>query len=165
MRYLTSIRAEAAGHTLSFREMKAQKEEASKNIAATSNGVQEVVDIMKTNVESVLERGIKMAELGDRVNALEQGASQFELNGGKLKQKNFIKDKVRVALYKKVQRRMGKRERIRNRIATRVSIPKNIELQSIHPPTLERTFCTPTAIHSRLAVPPNLTTLSYSAGR
>ena len=38
----------------------------------------EVVGIMRTNVEKVLERDQKLSELDDRADALQQGASQFE---------------------------------------------------------------------------------------
>ncbi|KNE86598.1 hypothetical protein PSTG_20040, partial [Puccinia striiformis f. sp. tritici PST-78] len=44
----------------------------------TQAQVDEVVDIMRTNVEKVLERDQKLSELDDRADALQQGASQFE---------------------------------------------------------------------------------------
>ena len=47
----------------------------------------EVVGIMRTNVEKVLERDQKLSELDDRADALQQGASQFEQQAGKLKRK------------------------------------------------------------------------------
>ena len=47
----------------------------------------EVVGIMKTNVEKVLERDQKLSELDDRADALQQGASQFEVHATKLKRK------------------------------------------------------------------------------
>lgn len=49
--------------------------------------VDEVVGIMRTNVEKVLERDQKLSELDDRADALQQGASQFEQQAGKLKRK------------------------------------------------------------------------------
>lgn len=51
-----------------------------------------VVDIMKTNVEKVLERDQKLSELDDRADALQQGASQFEQQAGKLKRKFWLQN-------------------------------------------------------------------------
>lgn len=51
---------------------------------------------MRTNVEKVLERDQKLSELDDRADALQQGASQFEQQAGKLKRKFWWKNlKVR----------------------------------------------------------------------
>lgn len=51
---------------------------------------------MKTNVEKVLERDQKLSELDDRADALQQGASQFEQQAGKLKRKFWLQNlKVR----------------------------------------------------------------------
>ncbi|RXG69745.1 Synaptobrevin [Armadillidium vulgare] len=52
----------------------------------------QVVDIMRTNVEKVLERDQKLSELDDRADALQQGASQFEQQAGKLKRKMWWKN-------------------------------------------------------------------------
>lgn len=52
----------------------------------------EVVGIMRTNVEKVLERDQKLSELDDRADALQQGASQFEQQAGKLKRKYWWKN-------------------------------------------------------------------------
>lgn len=54
--------------------------------------VVQVVDIMKTNVEKVLERDQKLSELDDRADALQQGASQFEQQAGKLKRKFWLQN-------------------------------------------------------------------------
>lgn len=51
-----------------------------------------VVDIMRTNVEKVLERDQKLSELDDRADALQQGASQFEQQAGKLKRKFWLQN-------------------------------------------------------------------------
>ncbi|KAG7210348.1 hypothetical protein KM043_011885 [Ampulex compressa] len=59
---------------------------------ATQAQVDEVVDIMKTNVEKVLERDQKLSELDDRADALQQGASQFEQQAGKLKRKFWLQN-------------------------------------------------------------------------
>lgn len=53
---------------------------------------QQVVDIMRTNVEKVLERDQKLSELDDRADALQQGASQFEQQAGKLKRKFWLQN-------------------------------------------------------------------------
>lgn len=47
---------------------------------------------MRTNVEKVLERDQKLSELDDRADALQQGASQFEQQAGKLKRKYWWKN-------------------------------------------------------------------------
>jgi hypothetical protein len=57
-----------------------------------------VVGIMRTNVEKVLERDQKLSELDDRADALQQGASQFEQQAGKLKRKFWWKN-LKVILY------------------------------------------------------------------
>ncbi len=54
---------------------------------------------MKTNVEKVLERDQKLSELDDRADALQQGASQFEQQAGKLKRKFWLQNlKVRLQI-------------------------------------------------------------------
>lgn len=62
---------------------------AQKRLQQTQAKVDEVVGIMRVNVEKVLERDQKLSELGDRADALEQGASQFEQQAGKLKRKQW----------------------------------------------------------------------------
>lgn len=69
-----------------------QKQAASKKIQQTQAQVDEVVGIMRTNVEKVLERDQKLSELDDRADALQQGASQFEQQAGRLKRKYWWKD-------------------------------------------------------------------------
>lgn len=51
-----------------------------------------LLGIMRTNVEKVLERDQKLSELDDRADALQQGASQFEQQAGKLKRKYWWKN-------------------------------------------------------------------------
>ncbi|XP_034938003.1 vesicle-associated membrane protein 2 isoform X1 [Chelonus insularis] len=63
-----------------------------KRLQQTQAQVDEVVDIMKTNVEKVLERDAKLSELDDRADALQQGASQFEQQAGKLKRKFWLQN-------------------------------------------------------------------------
>ncbi|CAM9739026.1 unnamed protein product [Bubo scandiacus] len=52
----------------------------------------EVVDIMRVNVDKVLERDQKLSELDDRADALQAGASQFETSAAKLKRKYWWKN-------------------------------------------------------------------------
>jgi vesicle-associated membrane protein 2 len=58
----------------------------------TQAQVDEVVGIMKTNVEKVLERDQKLSELDNRADALQQGASQFEQQAHKMKRKYWWKN-------------------------------------------------------------------------
>ena len=51
-----------------------------------------VVDIMRVNVDKVLERDQKLSELDDRADALQAGASQFETSAAKLKNKYWWKN-------------------------------------------------------------------------
>ncbi|EPY87848.1 vesicle-associated membrane protein 1 isoform b [Camelus ferus] len=51
-----------------------------------------VVDIMRVNVDKVLERDQILSELDDRADALQAGASQFESSAAKLKRKYWWKN-------------------------------------------------------------------------
>ncbi|XP_026481992.1 synaptobrevin-1-like isoform X2 [Ctenocephalides felis] len=53
----------------------------------TQAAVNDVVNIMRVNVEKVLERDQKLSELDDRADALQMGAAQFEQQAGRLKRK------------------------------------------------------------------------------
>ncbi|KAF0024182.1 hypothetical protein F2P81_022984 [Scophthalmus maximus] len=55
-------------------------------------GISAVVDIMRVNVDKVLERDQKLSELDDRADALQAGASQFESSAAKLKNKYWWKN-------------------------------------------------------------------------
>ncbi|KAL4221270.1 Vesicle-associated membrane protein [Mactra antiquata] len=70
----------------------AQKDMGSKRLQQTQAQVDEVVDIMRVNVDKVLERDQKISELDDRADALQAGASQFEASAGKLKRKFWWKN-------------------------------------------------------------------------
>lgn len=50
------------------------------------------MDIMRVNVDKVLERDQKLSELDDRADALQAGASQFETSAAKLKRKYWWKN-------------------------------------------------------------------------
>ncbi|KRT81234.1 hypothetical protein AMK59_6180 [Oryctes borbonicus] len=69
-----------------------QQVAAQKRLQQTQAQVDEVVDIMKTNVEKVLERDQKLSELDDRADALQQGASQFEQQAKNLKRKFWLQN-------------------------------------------------------------------------
>ncbi|XP_045466162.1 vesicle-associated membrane protein 2 isoform X2 [Harmonia axyridis] len=69
-----------------------QQVAAQRRLQQTQAQVDEVVDIMKTNVEKVLERDQKLSELDDRADALQQGASQFEQQAGRLKRKFWLQN-------------------------------------------------------------------------
>ena len=66
--------------------------QASKKLQQTQAQVDDVVDIMRVNVDKVLERDQKLSELDDRADALQAGASQFEASAGKLKNKFWLKN-------------------------------------------------------------------------
>uniref|UniRef100_A0A8B9EYY7 V-SNARE coiled-coil homology domain-containing protein n=1 Tax=Amazona collaria TaxID=241587 RepID=A0A8B9EYY7_9PSIT len=51
-----------------------------------------VVDIMRMNVDKVLERDQMLSELDNRADALQAGASQFETSAAKLKRKYWWKN-------------------------------------------------------------------------
>jgi len=53
----------------------------------TKKQVDEVVVIMKQNVDKVLERDSKLTELDTRADALQAGAAQFETNATSLQRK------------------------------------------------------------------------------
>ncbi|KAF6774981.1 hypothetical protein AHF37_05982 [Paragonimus kellicotti] len=63
-----------------------------KRLQQTQAQVDEVVDIMRVNMEKVLERDAKLSQLDDRADALQAGASQFEASAGKLKNKFWWKN-------------------------------------------------------------------------
>lgn len=69
-----------------------QNQVANKRLQQTQAKVDEVVGIMRVNVEKVLERDQKLSELDNRADALQQGASQFEQQAGKLKRKYWWKN-------------------------------------------------------------------------
>ncbi|GFU43120.1 vesicle-associated membrane protein 3 [Nephila pilipes] len=74
------------------RQPNPQQSAASKRLQQTQAQVDEVVGIMRVNVEKVLDRDQKLSELDDRADALQQGASQFEQQAGKLKRKFWWKN-------------------------------------------------------------------------
>lgn len=69
-----------------------QQQAAGKRLQQTQAQVNEVVDIMRVNVDKVLERDNKLSELDSRADHLQAGASQFEASAGKLKRKFWWKN-------------------------------------------------------------------------
>ncbi|NXG48278.1 VAMP1 protein, partial [Psilopogon haemacephalus] len=65
---------------------------SNRRLQQTEAQVQEVVDLMRVNVDKVLERDEKLSELDDRADALQAGASQFESSAAKLKRKYWWKN-------------------------------------------------------------------------
>jgi len=55
--------------------------------SASQAQVGEVVDIMRVNVEKVLERDSKLSELDQRADNLQEGANQFQTQATRLKRK------------------------------------------------------------------------------
>jgi hypothetical protein len=66
--------------------------QSNKRLQQTQAQVDEVVGIMKVNVEKVLERDQKLSQLDDRADALQEGASQFEKSAATLKNKYWWKN-------------------------------------------------------------------------
>ncbi|XP_054243067.1 vesicle-associated membrane protein 1 [Indicator indicator] len=65
---------------------------SNRRLQQTEAQVQEVVDLMRVNVDKVLERDQILSQLDDRADALQAGASQFESSAAKLKRKYWWKN-------------------------------------------------------------------------
>ncbi|XP_069038838.1 vesicle-associated membrane protein 1-like [Lepisosteus oculatus] len=65
---------------------------SNRRMQQTQAQVEEVVDIVRVNVDKVLERDQKLSELDDRADALQAGASLFESSAAKLKRKYWWKN-------------------------------------------------------------------------
>ncbi|KAK6478726.1 vesicle-associated membrane protein 2-like [Huso huso] len=65
---------------------------SNRRIQQSQAQVDEVVDVLRMNMEKVMERDTKLSELDDRADALQAGASQFETSAAKLKRKNWWKN-------------------------------------------------------------------------
>ncbi|XP_023237144.1 vesicle-associated membrane protein 3-like isoform X1 [Centruroides sculpturatus] len=63
-----------------------------KNLQQTQAQVDEVVGIMRVNIEKVLERDERLTELDGRAEMLQQGAYNFEQQAMKLKRKYWWKN-------------------------------------------------------------------------
>ena len=51
--------------------------------------MEQVVDIMKDNMDKVLERDTKLTDLDSRADALQMESKQFETSAKKVKRKNW----------------------------------------------------------------------------
>jgi len=60
---------------------------SNKRLQQTQAQVDEVVGIMKVNIEKVHERGQKLSQLDDRTDALKEGASNLEKAAATLEHK------------------------------------------------------------------------------
>ncbi|KAM8779001.1 vesicle-associated membrane protein 1 [Rhynchonycteris naso] len=65
---------------------------SNRRLQQTQAQVDEVVDIMRVNVDKVLKRDEILSELDDRADALQLGASRFESSAAKLKNKYWWKN-------------------------------------------------------------------------
>ncbi|XP_047907559.1 vesicle-associated membrane protein 1 isoform X2 [Anser cygnoides] len=65
---------------------------SNRRLQQTQAQMEEVVDIMRVNVDKVLKRDEKLSELDDRADALQAGASIFESSAAKLKRKYWWKN-------------------------------------------------------------------------
>ncbi|XP_017067459.1 synaptobrevin-like [Drosophila eugracilis] len=80
---------------MELKDLRAQGEvesltDVQKKLLDTQSQVDEVVGIMRVNVEKVLERDQALSELTERADQLEQGASQFVRQSGRLKRKHWL---------------------------------------------------------------------------
>ena len=81
---------------------------ASKRLQQAQAQVGEVVDIMRVNVEKVLERDQKISELDRRADDLQEGASQFQQHAVKLKRKYWWENiKMWIIIGKILEFRLG----------------------------------------------------------
>jgi len=65
---------------------------ANKRMAMNQAQVDEVVEIMKMNVDKVLDRDSKLSQLDERADFLQNSAGQFEKSAGSLKNKFWLKN-------------------------------------------------------------------------
>lgn len=64
----------------------------------TQAQVDEVTEIMRMNVEKVLERDAMISQLDERADALKEGAEMFEKQAGALKSKYWWKNAKMIAV-------------------------------------------------------------------
>ncbi|XP_035170143.1 vesicle-associated membrane protein 1 isoform X2 [Oxyura jamaicensis] len=65
---------------------------SNRRLQQTQAQMEEVVDIMRVNVDKVLKRDEQLSELDDSADALQAGASVFESSAAKLKRKYWWKN-------------------------------------------------------------------------
>ena len=71
---------------------------AQKRMQQTAAQVDEVTEIMRANVEKVLERDAMISQLDERADALKEGAEMFEKQAGALKSKYWWKNIKMIAI-------------------------------------------------------------------
>ncbi|XP_053211907.1 synaptobrevin-1-like [Panonychus citri] len=71
---------------------------AQKRMQQTQAQVDEVTEIMRMNVEKVLERDAMISQLDERADALKEGAEMFEKQAGALKSKYWWKNAKMIAV-------------------------------------------------------------------
>ncbi|OTF78829.1 synaptobrevin-like protein, partial [Euroglyphus maynei] len=69
-----------------------QVQASSRRMQQTQAQVDEVTEIMRVNVEKVLERDTMISQLDERADALKEGAEMFEKQAGALKSKYWWKN-------------------------------------------------------------------------
>ncbi|XP_054159233.1 synaptobrevin-1-like [Oppia nitens] len=71
---------------------------SSRRMQQTQAQVDEVTEIMRVNVEKVLERDNMISQLDERADALKEGAEMFEKQAGALKSKFWWKNMKMIAV-------------------------------------------------------------------
>ena len=66
--------------------------QAARKMAQQQAQVEEVIGIMHTNVENVLERDRKLGDLEERADALQDGCAQFEKQAAAMKNKFWMEN-------------------------------------------------------------------------
>jgi t-SNARE complex subunit (syntaxin) len=74
-----------------------QSAQPNKNLQQTQAQVNEVVGIMRNNMEKVLERDEKLSELDTRADQLQVGAQQFQTTATRIKRKYWWQN-IKMAL-------------------------------------------------------------------
>lgn len=69
-----------------------QVRKQSKRLQQSQAQVDEIIGLMKVNVDKVLGRDTNLSELDNRADALQEGASQFEKSAKTLKRKHWWKN-------------------------------------------------------------------------
>merc|ERR1712008_512064 len=72
---------------IKIKRMSGHQSDPNAGINATRKQVDEVVDVMKTNVDKIMERDVNLQKLEQTASNLEEGAHQFQRTSVKLKKK------------------------------------------------------------------------------
>ena len=84
--------AAAAGDKKDGPQPSAALQASQRRMQQTQAQVDEVTEIMRVNVEKVLERDAMISQLDERADALKEGAEMFEKQAGALKSKYWWKN-------------------------------------------------------------------------